>query len=724
MVAGTGKPFSRSFSGKRGEWLYQGLIVVFVVVAYWPLSSFSHTARWDAIDGYFPLRFFLSDCLRNGHMPFWLPYQFGGTPFYADPQSGAWYPLAWLFSVAAPYTLKSFAIEYLTTIAIGGLGIYRLVKSFNVQPAIAFIAAISFCASGFFISSAEYFSWVISAAWTPWVFWAYHRLLQTARPGYAVLAGIFFYMLLSGGYPAFIAVNGYLLILFFLLDFFSRGRTGTRGRIVALNGLMAMVFVLLSAGPLWSWYGVGDLISRGAALTLEEVNNGPFSPRCLESLLLPFVTLKGDDIYRTDISMRNAYFGLVCLSAMPFALLRATDRRLWIILILSLLCLTAAMGDYLPVRKVLFDYVPTMRLFRLPALFRLYTIIGFIVIGAVGLDAVFRDPERYKRHWIIALGFLAVVVLCLFLISVSKHGFRWNWGWRGRTFKENYYRADRSEHVQLQAMLQVSLVCALILFIRLRRNEVRLIPVVLLFCSADMIAAVGLNAFGTLVYMEPFDDLATHIRNAPRAFVIPDANIPVGAVTDSSRQFGLLRVNTSIYYKFPAFDGYNSFLLKSYKRLSESPIRRNVLRSPYVYISSIVAAESADSTIGPEQSTAVFLKKPDLDSLRSVRGSDASGTLRVERFTPNLITIAATALQPVLLNLQQAPVPGWQVRIDKQPASWFVSNINQMAVPVAAGKHEVEWRFEPKWIRYLAIECIGLLLLLTGILTGFRRTLF
>ena len=131
-------------------------MVIFAFVAYWPLSSTHHATRWDSVETYFPFRYFISDCLRNGELPLWLPYQLGGYPFYADPQSGAWYPVAWIFCSLAPYTLSWFAVEFMFTVFVGGLGMYRLVKSFDLDDRAALIAGMSYIACGFFISNAEH----------------------------------------------------------------------------------------------------------------------------------------------------------------------------------------------------------------------------------------------------------------------------------------------------------------------------------------------------------------------------------------------------------------------------------------------------------------------------------------------------------------------------------------------------------------------------------------
>ncbi len=52
--------------------------------------------RWlegDVAEEYWPDLVVLCRGLAEHHIPRWLPFEHGGTPFYADPQAGAYYPL-------------------------------------------------------------------------------------------------------------------------------------------------------------------------------------------------------------------------------------------------------------------------------------------------------------------------------------------------------------------------------------------------------------------------------------------------------------------------------------------------------------------------------------------------------------------------------------------------------------------------------------------------------
>lgn len=53
---------------------YPALLVCFIWVAYLPLSSFQFALKNDAFVYNFPNKYFFSECLHHGIIPWWNPY--------------------------------------------------------------------------------------------------------------------------------------------------------------------------------------------------------------------------------------------------------------------------------------------------------------------------------------------------------------------------------------------------------------------------------------------------------------------------------------------------------------------------------------------------------------------------------------------------------------------------------------------------------------------------
>ncbi|MEZ4219226.1 MAG: hypothetical protein R3E88_22370 [Myxococcota bacterium] len=78
---------------------------------------------------------------------------------------------------------------------------------------------------------------------------------------------------------------------------------------------------------------------------------------------------------------------------------------------------------------------------------------------------------------------------------------------------------------------------------------------------------------------------------------------------------------------------------------------------------------------------------------------------------PERVVVRATLASPGLLVLRDAQYPGWSVRVDGAPRAGATANHALRAVALAAGEHEVEWRYRPASVALgAALSALGLAL--------------
>ncbi len=134
------------------------------------------------LTGYFPVRFFFSESINAGHIPWWNPYVNFGIPQHADMSGGFWNPITWLISITAGYNVYTINLEALFYVLAGGTGMYKTGKLWKWQPEVKFIAAISYMCCGYFIGDLQHLNWISGAGYLPWCYYFYIQFLKGYTP--------------------------------------------------------------------------------------------------------------------------------------------------------------------------------------------------------------------------------------------------------------------------------------------------------------------------------------------------------------------------------------------------------------------------------------------------------------------------------------------------------------------------------------------------------------
>jgi len=691
------------------------------MLAYLPVTTLQHTLVWDTRDAYFPWRYFIGVCTSHGIFPLWNPYLQGGYPFFADPQSGAFYPVALLLGAISGYPIQMLNLEVLLTICIGGAGMYKLARSFSCSHITAVLAAISLTTCGLFVSNAEHLAWIVSFAWLPWLTWTYKKTCDELRYGYAILCGLILFLIFTGGYPGFLFISGYIIAGVFVAQLI-RLPGEKKLRLVSLHVVVAVVFLLLSVAALTSFVEARQFINRGAGVTLEKANSGAFTPQSLVSLVMPFLTVGDLGLWKTDISLSNAYFGIsslvLLLAALPG---QKRYRGVWII---SLLCLLISFGPYLPIRGWLYYYVPLMNLFRFPAIFRAFFLIGIILLAAAAADSVSREPLRYRKRLLIVSVPLVFCFVGVLVFEFARHGMNDSYALFFKDRPQFIKNATFHERAIIQALLQCVVLGLIIFVVSFRSARFVTAPVLMLIVGADMYLATSLNMYATVVNGDELKKIAEVIGNKPKGFPIPKSNQAVWQNRDGITD-GLdpLMFNLGIYKKRVSPDGYNPFVLNRYDSLERYKGRMNILENPVVYLGYSVVSLSPESDVKDRRSVPV---DPHLFRVLAGRLSARAmdDTVICERFDPGDVQLVTKTAGNVLVVLQQADYPGWSVFLDGKKVAHFRSAYTNITVLVPGGMHKITYKFMPRYFRVMAGVSFSALLLLPLALLIYRKRLF
>lgn len=137
--------------------------------------------RTDAARTYFPRRVELSRSIASGRFPLWSPDVFCGYPFFADPQSRVLYPVSLLLVPLDPARAMGYdaAIHFL----IAMIGMYLFLRTAGGTVMGGLVAGLTFGLSSFFFLRTGHPTFIATASWIPWMFYAYERSTRSALSG-------------------------------------------------------------------------------------------------------------------------------------------------------------------------------------------------------------------------------------------------------------------------------------------------------------------------------------------------------------------------------------------------------------------------------------------------------------------------------------------------------------------------------------------------------------
>src|SRR5208283_5401999 len=395
--------------GTTDRWRLLGpLLLVFMTLAcYWvPMTSSQTSILWDAADYYQVVQNYLSQELHAGRIPFWTPYPWGGYPFLADPQVGAWYPLNWPFFLLG-VSPQMLVVEHWLHALLACFGAYLLAFRLLRQRQAAVLAGLCYGLSGFFVGHSSHTTMLQCAAWTPWLLLLLDHALESHALRNTVLGGLAAGMMILAGHFQTILYSFLALALFAAARVMERPRRCSR--IFAHALAIPVIGTFLSAiatGP-----GLELAVnSVRASLSAVARTEGLIPFPALATLVYPNFYGVFSESYHgpQDITQFYFYAGILLLPLAVFGLRNRFAR--WAGLLLAIPTIWYAMGQsaglYLLVARL-----PGFSSVRAPVNIWFVPALGLSLLAAAGLAAV---AAKWNIRWLptAILLFVCVDLFC------------------------------------------------------------------------------------------------------------------------------------------------------------------------------------------------------------------------------------------------------------------------------------------------------------------------
>ncbi len=394
---------------------------------------------WDSDGQFFPYYVLVSDSARALKPVLWEPWSNGGEPLLIDPQTGILSPLTQLFGLIFGGSSRAFILYWLFMWWLGGAGMLSLARHLKAPVWAGFICALGLLFCGIYTGNAEHLSWIISFSFIPWILWRLDVSLASSQRWPAVEAGALLGLSALAGYPGFTTVTGFFTVLWALGRALQEGSAGVRVRAASLSIVIQSAVALVVFSPVlfgFFYEGLGyhsrvGALSRDWAVSVNALDPGAIAT--FGSPYLPLLKFSAPALWRdNDISSCSIYAGgSVTVLALLAVFGRNRGFRWWLAAI-AVLSICLAVGNFLPLRGWLYDFVIPTRYFRHSSLFRAYYIFSACILALKGARDLDREssmadsPAWKKLPWIAAacaLGAGLAIVLTTWSVGRTVRSF-------------------------------------------------------------------------------------------------------------------------------------------------------------------------------------------------------------------------------------------------------------------------------------------------------------
>ncbi|MBM3185435.1 MAG: YfhO family protein [Bacteroidetes bacterium] len=710
---------------KNKHWIFIPLIVF----VYWQIAFCTAALKWDLLDVVFPFRYHFSSSILSGNFPLWNPYIQTGVSFYADLQAPTYYPELLAVSSLGGYSIYWMHFLLIAYLVVAFFGVFRLIRFFQYSNWVASMCAFVYVCSGYFVGHGQHFFLLVGSAWLPWVIWAYLVFTKERNQRTAIVFILTTFLMLTGSYQALSICLFYLLLIFFVVKVYRFAKQARKELLsflfwhagiglVLLVMLSPMLLAILEVSP------QVDRLSNG--VTWEKAASYGQSFKSLLSFFAPLSVAKTNEFFGSiDSSMLNHFVGV---SSLFFAFFGWNSKRSvfeWILLIFGLIIGSMSFSD-LPIRKIMFEYVPMMNLFLQAPYVRVFLILGIVVFIAGGLKKWREESYTWKQAW---FPFLSLITIFTFL------AFRWGnfdfsdffRDWLNPTdFLTGWSKFEFTRLLAFQWILNCLFLLTLLLFVLFSKKIKRTQLWVSCLLFFELFLASQWNQSETYVdrnYKPAY--LQKSIDLTPKGFPIPHLT-PIGYNDEQHAFISPFWRNTSIFQKEISFNAFSSFEMNNFSYLDDknANLKSWVLRQPLVYFSGQVLPFTSFEKALKDDKTCVFAESAEFNKLKKIKlNSHSKDQLKIAAFSPNEIRIKTRTRNEQLLVLQQSFQPEWNALINGKKVDIFRVNKNYQAVILPAGVHSIEFKFEKNSIviLYFISQLIFWLLLVYLIYLNFSN---
>jgi hypothetical protein len=390
---------SRRLSSRYKDIAAITFLAVLVLTFFWRYLRGEVSFPWDMLGFHYPHFFLQADAFRNGALPLWDPYIYGGNPHVSNIQAAIFYPMNLIFCLLAAIfdNLGFHVLEYqlILHFFLAGFFMYLFSRSNDLRVFGSLVSAITYMFGGFFVSQAQHLGAVSAAAWIPLIFLLLQKAFRTGNPVYGVWASIpIAFHILAGNGPSSIVLVIILTFYLVCIQWQNHRKPLSLRGIVRPLGIFALALALGLAVSAVQTLPTLELFPRSImeGRTYEQATRATFSLKSLMTFFVPnFLSgNSGSAAYwgTGDITKTYHYVGILPLILAVLAVLFVNKKRIGPFIALGAFSFLWYLGHYTMVSEIVYLLAPSI-VRRAIELFPVKAYFDFAVATLAGFGASF-----------------------------------------------------------------------------------------------------------------------------------------------------------------------------------------------------------------------------------------------------------------------------------------------------------------------------------------------
>ncbi len=714
---------------------------------------------------FYPWQRMAAEYYQAGQLPLWNPLAGSGAPLAANLQTGAFYPLNFLYVLLpTEYAMGYTAVLH---VILAGLFMYAYMRTMKLAPLAALIGALAFEMNGFLVARAGFLSVTAAVPWLAAWLWRAEKLHEAAnrsqpsvvsRRRTVVSTALWLALVIGLGVLAGHAQTGVYGLIFVSAYFVWRTFTdksdftlSPRHRVslstlkpIAIFTLAVILGLGLAAIQLFPAAELTRESQRAGGLDYTKIMTHSFWPLRLLTWLAPdfFGNPAQNNYWGYDNYWENAaYIGLIPLLLALYAIWNRIRRKamegpIGFLATVVIVSLILAFGWFTPIYPFLYSTAPGFDLFQGPARWLAVTLVALCALAGFGMQHVIDRGVSRK----------AATRLLFFGLALSLAGLAASFMLQGRasTFGPATLRLGaglllagwlfRSDLHKPQWIAALVFVVTFDLVTAHFALNPSLPPEIYRAANpaAEAIAADGsLGRVFTFARDEERIKFGTYLAHES-----PDGKRQFDGFGPNDLNFWLgerlaLLPNAAMIDRLASANNFDSLIVGRSQdlldRVEGLPLEQALPVLSRMHVGYLVSPRPLELPILTRMPGATIYRNaqvlprawiaPAHSDLKAV--SEIAPESRVESLTDsgNAVTIRASSPQAGVLILSDTFYPGWQALVDGVPTEIRIANEAFRAIAFPAGTHTIEFRYQPSAVLSgLIVSLASLAVIVVGLI--------